>query len=182
MTKQEKKEEAIAKILEKAQEAQGVSKHIDEINKLKKQITELNDKSLRSMAETENIRKRSEKEIEDARKFALSDFIKDLINVVENLYRSTDHVTEEQKKNEEINKIFEGVQMTQSELIKVMEKYGVERIAPKIGDEFDHNFHQAISTLKDNKHPANTIINIIQAGYILKGRLIRPALVVVSSK
>ncbi len=189
MTKQEKKEqnsnkdteiEKESKQEEKDSEVELLQKD-DEIRRLQEQLANAKENYLRSVADTENLRKRLEKEVSDSKKFALSSFSKDLINVVENLYRSTEHITEEHKKNETIKQIFDGIEMTQSELEKVMKKYGLERVNPHIGDKFDHNFHQAVSTVKDEKHEPNTIMNIIEAGYMLQGRLIRPSLVVVNN-
>lgn len=151
------------------------------ISELEEQVTQVQEQILRTLAESENIKRRTAKEVEDAKKFAVSNIAKDLINVVENLYRSTEHVTEESLKNEEVKKIYDGIKITQNEFISILGKYGVERILPNPGDPFDHNHHQAISTLKDDIHPQNTVINVIQAGYILKDRLIRPAMIVVSS-
>ncbi|MCH9753623.1 MAG: nucleotide exchange factor GrpE [Alphaproteobacteria bacterium] len=139
------------------------------------------DNFLRAVAESENIKKRSEKDLDAAHKYAVSGFAKDLLDVLENLYRSTDHVTEEQKSEPAVSQILEGVELTRNEFVRVFKKYGIERISPKIGEKFDHNYHQAISQQKDANHASNTILQVTQAGYILQGRLIRPALVIVNS-
>jgi len=138
------------------------------------------DHYLRSVAETENIKRRSEKDVESAHKYAVSSFAKDLIDVLENLYRSTEHLTEEQKKDPAISQIFDGIEMTRNEFIRVLKKYGIERICPKEGDKFDHNYHQAIAQQETDKLAPSSVLHVTQAGYLLQDRLIRPALVVVS--
>lgn len=179
MTKEEKKDDLSSNPEEPKIEE--VVEYINKMSELEAAATQAKEQSLRYMAEAENTRKRAEKEIEEARKFALSSFIKELIDVVENLYRSTEYITDEQKKDETINKISAGIVMTQDAFMKILNKHGVVRILPSIGDKFDYNYHQTISQLKDDKYPPNSIINVIQAGYTLHGRLIRPAMVVVSS-
>ena len=136
---------------------------------------------MRAVAESENVKKRTAKDLDAAHKYALSGFTKDLIEVLENLYRSIDHVTEDQKKNEVVYQVIQGVELTRDEFVKIFKKYGVERIAPEVGDKFDHNFHQAISQIKEESQEPNSVIQLTQAGYILNDRLIRPALVVVSA-
>lgn len=180
MTKEEEKKED-ATVSAEEPKIEEIVEYLNKMTELEAAVVQAKEQSLRYMAEADNTRKRAEKEVEEARKFALSSFIKELIDVVENLYRSTEHITEEQKQNEAINKVFTGIVMTQDEFMKVLGKYGVVRILPSVGDKFDYNFHQTISQLKDDNYPPNTIINIIQAGYTLHGRLIRPAMVVVSS-
>jgi len=138
------------------------------------------DQYLRAVAEAENVKKRTERDIDSAHKYAVSSFAKDLIDVLENLYRSTEYITEDQKKDKTIAQIFDGIEMTKNEFVKVLKKYGVERISPKEGEKFDHNYHQAISQQAVDKHEPNTVLHVTQAGYMLQDRLIRPALVVVS--
>lgn len=158
-----------------------INKYQADIERLEKENESLKESSLRAMADVENIKKRTEKEISDTRKYALSKFVESLVPIIENLYRSTEHINDEQKKEEVIVKIVEGIEMTQNDFIKLLEKQGVKRIMPKSGEDFDHNYHQAISTVSNDGAKANTINNVIQAGYSINERLIRPALVVVNS-
>ena len=153
----------------------------EELKKYQEEITALKDKCLRSYAETENIRRRSDKELQDARKFSITGVVKDLVNVIESLYRSTEHITEEDKEDEKVKKVVEGIELTRKELMSVLSKNNVKRVVPKVGDVFDHTVHQAISQIADNDHPKNSIIKIIQAGYLIEDRLIKPALVLVSA-
>lgn len=153
----------------------------DKIEQSKEEAKKFEDNFLRAVAESENVKKRTEKDIESAHKYAVSGFAKDLIDVLENLHRSTDHVTEEQKADKTVSQILEGIELTRNEFIRVFKKYGLERISPKVGEKFDHNYHQAISQQKSDKYDPNSILNVTQAGYILNDRLIRPALVIVSA-
>lgn len=155
---------------------------VSQIQELEEQIKQLQDQLLRSMAETENVRTRYSKELEESRKYAISAFAKDLTSVLENLYRSTDFLTEDHLQNEEISKIYSGIKMTQDEFIKILEHQGVKRIAPKAGEKFDHNYHQAISTVQQPGVEENSIVTVIQSGYTLNGRLIKPAMVIVSAE
>lgn len=144
------------------------------------QVSELKDQLLRGLADSENLRKRLTKEIQDAQKFAVSNLAKEMTSVLENLYRATEHLTPELLENEQVNKIAQGVDMTRNEFTSVLEKFGVKRISPQIGEKFDHNFHQAISQQQDANHPNESILAVVQAGYVLNDRLLRPAMVVVS--
>ncbi len=164
---------------EKASEL--VNKYQSDIERLEKDNDSLKESALRAMADVENTKKRTEKEISDTRKYALSKFVESLVPIIENLYRSTEHVTDEQKKDGVIAKIVEGIEMTQDDFVSLLEKQGVKRIKPKAGEVFDHNYHQAISTVTSKGAKSNSINNVIQAGYSINDRLIRPALVVVNS-
>lgn len=153
----------------------------EELRELQQQVKELKDQCLRAYAETENLRKRSDRELVEARKFSISSVVQDLVNVIESLYQSTDHISEEDKKNEKVKKIVEGIELTRKELMTVLSKYKVKRIQPELGDVFDHNFHQALSQSPDDNYPKNTVIKVIRAGYLIEDRLVKPALVMVSA-
>ena len=152
-----------------------------ELKRLQEEVANLKDQYLRAYAETENLRKRSDRELHEVRKFSISGVVKDLVNVIESLYRSTEHINEEDQKNEKIKKIVEGIELIRKELMSVLSKNNVKRIEPKPGDIFDHNFHQALSHSPDNNYPKNAIVKVIQAGYLIENRLITPALVLVSA-
>lgn len=165
-----------------SQESLELAQCFSKIRELEAQVEQKKEEALRALAEAENVRARTSRELEESRKYAVSTLTKDVINVVENLYRTTGHITEAQLKDAVVSQIFEGIKLIQDEFAKVLDKYGVKRIDPKIGDRFDHNYHQAISKVKNDAHPENTVINVIQAGYTLHDRLIKAAMVVVSSK
>lgn len=152
----------------------------DESEKLKEEITALKDQLLRTMAEAENTRKRAQREVEDAGKYAVTSFARDLINVLENLHRAEDSIPKDQiESNALLNNIFQGVEMTKRELLGIFERHGIKRVDPK-GEKFDHNLHQAMVQIPDDSCPPDTVVQVLQAGYVIKDRLLRPALVGVS--
>jgi molecular chaperone GrpE len=148
---------------------------IDELNN---QIQTLQDKLLRSMAETENVRTRLNKNVEEAREYSIINFAKDLVPVVDNLARALTHLPA--NLDEETGSLIQGVKMTQKELENVFRKHGLEAIEPQEGEKFDYNAHHAITQVVTDKHKAGTIVNTMQVGYRIKDRLIRPASVAVA--
>lgn len=135
---------------------------------------------LRTAAELENLRKRSERELADARKYAVTGFARDLVSVAENLQLAMKNITEEdRKKDEKINNLAQGVELTYNEMIRVFQGNGIVRIDP-IGEKFNHNHHQAVAQVEDNEAEPGTIIQVLQAGYIIHDRLLRPAMVTVA--
>ena len=151
------------------------------INNLEQKNSELNDKFLRSLAEIENIRRRSKEEIEKNSKFAITNFANDLVVAVENFFlASANAPTPENIDNLPFKTFVEAMLMTQKELIKSLEKNQLFRVFP-LNQQFDHNLHEAISQVVSDEDEGK-IINVIQAGYRIGDRLIRPALVVVAKK
>jgi molecular chaperone GrpE len=132
---------------------------------------------LRLVAETENIRKRNEREREDTLRYAASGLAKDLLNVADNLFRALSAVPDEMREGEEAAKNFiVGVEMTEKDLLAAFEKHGIKRILP-IGDKFDYEKHQAMFELENTDQPAGTVVEMMQPGYIMHERLLRPAMV-----
>ncbi|MBN8828623.1 MAG: nucleotide exchange factor GrpE [Sphingobacteriia bacterium] len=166
---------------ENASEAQPeeVSESPEPSNKAQEQINQLKDQLLRAVAESENLRKRMEKQIEDTAKYAVSSFAKDLINVSENLFRALSNFDIDKIEDKVIKSILEGVVMTQKELHNAFEKHKIIIVQPKLGDAFDHNLHQAVSQIENNELPAGTIGQVLQNGYMLHDRVLRPAMVMV---
>ena len=153
----------------------------EEIDKLKEEILEFRDKLLRSAAEIENIRKRGEKQIEEASKYSVTSFAKALLNVFDNLYRTSDSIGKEKNFDKNIIKIVaEGIDLTKKEFEKTFEKFDIKRINPELGSDFDHNFHQAVVHIDSEQYKSGTIANVLQAGYVLHDRLLRPAMVAVA--
>jgi molecular chaperone GrpE len=140
------------------------------------QIADLKDKMLRAMAETENVRRRAQRERDDAQKYAATNFARDLLSAADNLRRALASVPEEQVKDELTRNLLTGVAATERELLGAFEKHGIRRLEPK-GEKFDHNFHQAIFEVEDATKPAGTIVEVLQPGYVLQDRLLRPAMV-----
>lgn len=156
------------------------SSSAESIKKLEEQVNALKDQLLREKAENENTRKRFIKELEETNKYAISNFAYDLIEVLENIYRAMENLPQDEiDKNSSLKIYFEGVEMTQKLLLSSFEKYGITRILP-INETFDHNYHQAISQIVANDKAPNTIVHVIKAGYLIKGRLLSPALVSVA--
>ncbi len=150
------------------------------IDNLTEKIKSLEDKLLRSIAESENIRSRMSKTIEETREYSITSFAKDLVPVIDNLSRALEHLPKEM--DDLTKNIVEGIKMTKQELESVFKKYGLEAIKPAAGDDFDYNMHHAISQLQSDEHKEGSVINLMQVGYKIKDRLIRPASVVVAKK
>lgn len=148
----------------------------EKIAELEKAILEINDKLLRTLAELDNVRRRSREEVEKAGKFAISGFVGDLVLVAENFFLARENAPKaEIEKNPAIKNYADAIVMTEKELLKVLEKNQVKRIYP-LNQPFDHNFHEAIAQI-ESEASEGTVVQVIQAGYSISERLIRPALV-----
>ena len=148
----------------------------EKIAELEQKNADLNDKVLRSLAELDNVRRRSREEIEKSAKFAISGFVGDLVVVVENFFMASDNAPKEEiAKVLAIKNYADAITMTEKELLKVLEKNQVKRIFP-LNQKFDHNFHEAIAQVESDVEEG-TVVQVIQAGYSISDRLIRPALV-----
>jgi molecular chaperone GrpE len=137
------------------------------------------DKLLRALAETENVRRRAQREREDAARYGATNFARDLINVADNLRRALASVAEEQVKDELTRTLLQGVDATERELLAAFERHGIRRIDP-MGERFDHNFHQAIMEVENSGQPGGTVVQVLQPGYAMHDRLLRPAMVSVA--
>src|SRR6201982_21588 len=148
---------------------------------LVKEATESRDKMLRTLAEMENLRKRTAKEVSDARTYGVTGFARDVLDIADNLQRALDAVPEEARANAGpgLKSLIEGVELTERSLHNTLEKYGVKRLDPS-GSKFDPNFHQAMYEVPDASVPAGTVVQVGQAGYPIGDRVLRPALVGVS--
>jgi molecular chaperone GrpE len=145
---------------------------------LEHHIEDLSDRLLRTMAESENIRRRYEKQIDDIKDYAIVGFAKDLISVVDNLARAIKFQPENM--TPELKSVIEGVLMTHKELESILAKHGVIAIEPKEGDKFDYNLHHAISQVASETIPPESVVGLMQVGYKIKDRLLRPASVSVA--
>ncbi|WP_059120212.1 nucleotide exchange factor GrpE [Vibrio sp. MEBiC08052] len=139
-------------------------------------VKEQQDAVLRAHAEVENIRRRSEQEIDKARKFALSRFAEELLPVIDNLERAIQAADAE---NEVIKPLLEGVELTHKTFIGTIEKFGLKEINPE-GEAFNPELHQAMSIQESPDHESNTVMFVMQKGYELNGRVVRPAMVMVA--
>ncbi len=149
--------------------------------RLEAEIAELKDRLLRAAAEMENLRRRSEREIADTRQYAVSGFARDMLNVADNLRRALSSVPEglPEGSADPIGLFVEGVALTERELAKVLSKFGIREIEAK-GKKFDPNLHQAMFEVPDPELPSGTVVEVVQAGYTLGERTLRPAMVGVS--
>lgn len=151
---------------------------IEVIEKLNEENTRLKEDYLRAYAESENIRKRAQAEIEKANKFAITNFAKELLSVADNLDRAILSICE--KETDDIKTILEGIEMTQKQLNSVFEKFDIKKV-PSLGEIFDPNYHQVIQQVEDKEKPEGTIVSELQTGYVIKDRVLREAYVVVST-
>lgn len=155
----------------------------DKIAHLEGKASDLNDKLLRSLAEIDNTRRRSREELEKASKYAISNFAGDLVLVVENFFLATENAPRaEIEKSSEVKHFFDAIEMTKKELVKVLEKNKIKRIYP-LNEKFNHDFHEAIAHVEKPEGSdvqEGDVVQVIQAGYSIADRLIRPALVGVS--
>jgi molecular chaperone GrpE len=135
------------------------------------------DRFLRTSAEFENYKKRSDREMDEFRKFANESLIKELLSVVDNLERAVNSSSDAKQAN---SGLVEGVNMTLKEILKILEKFNVKPVE-SLKKHFDPNFHQAVMTEETDDHTEHIVINELQKGYIMHNRLLRPAMVVVST-
>jgi len=148
----------------------------DRLTALEAELADQKDRLLRALAETENVRRRAQREREDASKYAVTGFAKDLLSAADNLRRALESLPETEVKDERTRSLLAGVAATERELLSVFERYGIRRIDPK-GEPFDHNFHQAIFEAERADQPSGTVVEVLQPGYVLHDRLLRPAMV-----
>ena len=129
----------------------------------------------------DNMRKRTEREVADARVYGISDFARDILGVADNMHRAMAALDDElrAKADEATKALLEGVELTERELMNVLEKHGVKRIEP-LGQKFDPNRHQAMFEIEDASVPSGSVVQVMQAGYLIGERVLRPALVAVA--
>jgi molecular chaperone GrpE len=142
-------------------------------------LAETKDKLLRALAETENIRRRGQREREEAGRYAATAFARDMLNVADNLRRALAAMPEDSAPDAATRNLLAGVAATERELLAAFERHGIRRLDPK-GERFDHNFHQAMYEVADSDEPAGTVVEVLQPGYVLHDRLLRPAMVAVA--
>ena len=160
---------------EDAAESTQESADIVDVAALEEEIAKLKEDALRAQAETQNVRRRAEVDVEKAHKFSTEKFARELLDVVDNLERAMASAPED----ELVKPFLEGVEMTQKTLLNTLAKFKVEVVDPE-GHPFDPDLHQAISMVDAPDAEPNTVLNVVQKGYTNHGRLLRPAMVVVS--
>ena len=152
----------------------------DEIARLTEELAAARDQRIRAVAEADNIRKRAARELEENSKYAISGFAADMVSVLENLKRASDIIPADKRSgNDLLKSLGEGVDLTLKELLSIFENNGIKRVDP-LNTKFDHNLHQAVAQVERTDVIPGTVVQVVQAGYVIHDRLLRPAMVVVS--
>jgi len=149
---------------------------VDPVAALTKEVAELKDKHLRALAEMENLRKRGERELAEARLYFSMNFAREVLSVADNLRRA---IEAQQQGDGGVKALLDGVELTERELLKMLEKHGITKFEP-LGEKFNPNFHQAMFEVSDPAVAPGTVVQVVQAGYKIGDRVLRPALVGVS--
>jgi molecular chaperone GrpE len=160
---------------------EGLAVAAADVARLEAEKADLTDRLLRLAADMDNFRKRSEKEIADARRYAVAKFAGDMLVVGDNLRRALEAVPAEQRQAGEgaLRALLDGVEVTEREMDRLLERNGVKRVA-SLGERFDPNRHQAMFEVPDSSVPAGTVVQVVQEGYQIGDRILRAALVGVS--
>src|SRR5689334_5115240 len=146
--------------------------------KLMKENEELKDRALRLAAEMENLRRRTARDVHDARSYAIANFARDMLSVSDNLRRALDTVPAEARESGEagLKSLAEGVELTERAMLSALERHGVKKLNPE-GEKFDPNFHQAMFEVPNPDVPGNTVVQVVQEGFSIGDRVLRPAMV-----
>ena len=153
----------------------------DVIVELQAEVVALKDQALRYAAEAENTRRRAEREVNDARAYAISKFARDLLGVADNLARALDHAPKDAE-DALTRGLAVGLEMTQKDLLTAFERNGMKPIAPAPGEKFDPHLHQAMMEQTSDQFAPGSIVQVLQTGYELFGRIVRPAMAIVAAK
>ena len=153
----------------------------DPIAVLEAEKADLKDKLLRLMADMENLRRRTEREVADARTYAVANFARDMLNVADNVRRAIESVPEDARSTAEdaFKGLIDGIDLTERDLLKTLERHGVKKLDPQ-GQKFDPNVHQAMFEIPNAEVPNGTVLQVVQSGYVIGDRVLRPAMVGVS--
>ncbi|MXQ11529.1 nucleotide exchange factor GrpE [Microvirga makkahensis] len=150
----------------------------DPVAVLEAEKADLKDKLLRLMADMENLRRRTERELADARTYAVSNFARDMLNVADNVRRAIESIPDEARTSAEgaFKGFIEGIDLTERDLLNTLERHGVKKLDPH-GQKFDPNVHQAMFEVPNPDVPSGTVVQVVQSGYVIGDRVLRPALV-----
>jgi len=150
----------------------------DPVAEAKREAAEFKDKLLRTLAEMENLRRRTEREVTDARVYGIASFARDVLAVADNMHRALEAIGPELREqgDAKVKVLIEGVELTERELLKSLEKNGVRKFSPQ-GEKFDPNVHQAVYEVPDADVPPGHVAQVVQAGYMIGERVLRPAMV-----
>ena len=150
----------------------------DAVAALEAEKRDLKDKLLRTLADMENLRRRTEREVADARTYAVTNFARDMLNVADNVRRALDSVPAESRAAAEgsLKALVDGIELTERDLVKTLERHGVRPVEPQ-GQRFDPNLHQAMFEVPNPEVASGTVVQVVQTGYVIGERVLRPALV-----
>ena len=176
-TKQAKKKN-VSDSTEKTSQVKNVN---DDISKLNEEIENLKEERLRTLAEMDNLRKRFEKEKIDSIRYGNHNLARDILTLGDNLSRALDAISSNEKRSESFNNLIDGLNIVQKEFVTILEKHGVKKIE-SINKKFDHNYHQAMLEVETDEFNEGYVVQEIQSGFTLHGRLLRPSMVSVSKK
>jgi molecular chaperone GrpE len=168
--------ETTAQVDSVEQSATGVAALQAQIEQLQQQVADAKDQTLRAAAEAQNVRRRAEKDVENAHKYALEKFAGALLPVADNLERTLEVAD---RNNEAVKPLLEGVELTHKSLLDALKKFQIEQIDP-LGAPFDPQFHEAVSMVDNPAAEPNSVLHVMQKGFTLNGRLLRAAMVVVA--
>lgn len=157
-------------------EIPGVENQEDEAARLAEEVADLRDKLLRALAEVENVRKRAAREKEDTAKFGVSRFARDMLSVADNLRRALEAAPDDRAEDEATVSLIAGVAATERELLAAFDRHGLAKVEP-LDEKFDPNFHEAAFQVPNSGKLPGTVVQVVQPGYVLHGRLLRPAMV-----
>ncbi len=174
-------EQAGATPAESARPENGEPDVLAVVEALNAENSQLKDRVLRTLAEMENLRRRTEREVSDAKSYGVTSFARDMLTVVDNLSRALEHLPAEARASADasIRSLIEGVELTARDLETVLGRHGVKKLDPH-GQKFDPNFHQAIFEAPDPTVPSGTVSQVVQSGWTIGDRVLRPAMVGVS--
>lgn len=177
--------ESVAEFADGSDEAEGFADPMAflaaELDKAETEKSEMKDQALRLAAEMENLRRRTQKDVKDAREFSIAGFAKEMLAVSDNLRRALEAIPQESKDSDDagFKALIEGVEMTERSMAQGLEKFGVKKLSP-MNEKFNPNLHQAMFEMPNTEVPNNTILQIVQDGYVIGERCLRPAMVGVS--
>ena len=159
----------------------GVGDDYEALVRLLKENEELKDRALRAAAEVENMRRRAARDTQDARAYSIANFARDMLSVSDNLRRGLEAVTEEARAagGPALTALIEGMEITERSMLAALERHGVKKLAPE-GEKFDPHFHQAMFEVPNPDVPEQTVVQVVQPGYSIGDRVLRPAMVGVS--
>ncbi len=158
---------------------EAASESVDELETLRAENAGLKDRLLRTMADMENMRRRTDREVADSRIYGATNFARDMLGVVDNLRRGVESVAAEAENDPALASFLEGVKLTEADFLSRLQRHGVKKIEPQ-GQKFDPNKHEALFEIPDESVPAGTVVQVMEGGYTIGERVLRPAKVGVS--